>query len=89
MRDYYYERDTGIGNFEWRDSGNKCGDGSSKKTFKSSIFQKEFDLTFKDKNHGTSVHIWKPCERNIKKQNKKQVEWYQLNVAFIVFLRPQ
>ena len=57
MRDYYYERDTGIGNFEWRDSGNKCGDGSSKKTFKSSIFQKEFDLTFKDKNHGTSVHI--------------------------------
>ena len=26
MRDYYYERDTGIGNFEWRDSGNKCGE---------------------------------------------------------------
>ena len=72
MRDYYYERDTGIGNFEWRDSGNKCGDGPSKKTFKSSIFQKAFDLTFKDKNYGTSVHIWKPCERNIKKtkQNK-------------------
>ena len=57
MRDYYYERDTGIGNFEWRDSGNKCGDGPSKKTFKSFIFQKAFDLTFKDKNYGTSVHI--------------------------------
>ena len=71
MRDYYYERDTGIGNFEWRDSGNKCGDGPSKKTFKSSIFQKAFDLTFKDKNYGTSVHIWKPCERNIKNKTKQ------------------